>query len=111
MENLKLITANLFEVGAAIAAAKQNDGVIDFNDIGIIGTPALAFMTSLTNLEKVEEEWENASQGQKDELRDYIKERFELADKKLERVIEDALDVAFSLLAFYESTMAISESA
>ena len=111
MKNLKLTAVNLFALGQAVVEAKENDGQLTFADIGIIGTPALGFLTSISDFDVLRDEWDNSSRAQRQELKEYLKERFDLADDSLEAVIEDAMDVVFSLIEFYESSLKLREKA
>lgn len=111
MENLKLTAVNLFALGQAVVEAKQNDGQLTFADIGIIGTPALGFLTSISDFELLKDEWDNSDKTQRQELKEYIKGRFDLEDDGLEQVIEDGMDVVFSLIEFYESSLKLREKA
>lgn len=98
IQNLKEIVTFVFNLLDAVKTAKENDGKVDFKDwyllFPLVGEGGVA----VENAESILKGWKDGTPEERKEVVDLIKERFDLADDKLETKIEKALDALVLIL-------------
>ena len=81
-----------FDFQEAIVASKQDDGKVTRRDIPKFFPVLMSAGPAFTGLDNPRELYSQLSEEDKQELRLYAKERFDLEDDMLEMLIEDTLD-------------------
>jgi hypothetical protein len=91
MKDLKEVLVLLFSLSAAVVNAKANDGKIDIQDLPLLLGPMMNLPAAAEGISNVLPQWKNASDDERAELINYIKEQFDIADDAAEKKIEAGL--------------------
>lgn len=101
MKNLKEILAVLFGLQAAFEQAKADDGKIGLSDIGFFVPPLLLIPPAIEDAKVALDEWKNADDAARADIKTYVIEEFDLEDDKLEAKIEAGLKAFVELGAVF----------
>jgi len=83
-------------LGQSVEKAKL-DGKIDVTDIAYFMDPLMKLVPAVENIKAVKEEMLNASAEAKQELVAHFKAKLDIADDKLEMVIEESFALAIAV--------------
>ena len=91
----------VISLGEALAES-LSDGQLDVSDLLTLWEPISNVSEAIDGWEKLREEIANLSMDDVHHLADYVQDEFDIEDDRIEKIIEDGLDTALSLLSFIE---------
>ena len=107
IENLKKVAKVGIDIGEQLHESAKNGlnwrDSFDFIDEGI------ALVATIGSFDEAEKEFADLDDTERQELYDYISDEFDIDKDKVERVVEDALNVGFSILRLIASIKAAKE--
>lgn len=84
-------------LGMAVDKSYANDGKITLIDAALLLTPAMKAPAAFSGLDIALLELKDLDDAEKQELQEHVKASFDIADDKLEAIVEGALSVAISV--------------
>lgn len=97
VKELKELLAFVLSLGMAVDKSLANDGKITLLDAANLLDPAMKAPAAFAGLDIALLELQDLSDDEKKELQEFVQASFDIADDKLEAVVEGALGVAISV--------------
>lgn len=96
VKELKEMVSFGLSLGMAIDKSLADDGKISFADVGNLIAPIMKAPAAFMGADKALEELKNLDEEGKKEMNDFVKSEFDIADDKIEAIVEECIGIAMS---------------